>query len=138
MPTGYSDEYNANDQLSRVSDKESYDSGSKFEKFDVAALRVVFDELIAKNKSLKRFKPYMGDTYKMYTVFAGACSRFLADDIDFFINNVSESFEQTDYHNRMLNASKKLRLKFVPSKQTLRIIIDSLSKEPGLIESLMN
>jgi len=133
MPTGYSDKYNANDQLRRA---ESFE-GSKFNSFDDESLKVVFDELVSKNKSLKRFSVYLGDTYKMYTVFAGACSRFLADDIEFFIENVSESLETTESHSNMLNANKKLKLGFIPSPETLRKIVLSLRKKPGLIESII-
>ena len=38
---------------------------------------------------------------------------------------------------RMLNANKKLKLGFVPSPETLRKIVSSLRKKPGLIESIV-
>jgi hypothetical protein len=134
MPTGYSDKYNANDQI--PSSDNIQDQDSKFDMYDNQSLRVMFDDLLSKNKNLRRFSQYLGDSYKMYTVVSGVCSRFLPEDIEFFINNVSEDFEGTEYHNRMLNASKKLKLGFVPSIKTLRVIISSLKKESGLIERL--
>jgi hypothetical protein len=124
MPYGYTDKYNASDQLSVNS------SGSNpYERFGKESLLVVFDELLMKNKELKIFGSYRGDKYGMYTVFAGVCSRFLPEDIKFFIENVSSDFDTTELHSDMADEGKAYGLSFIPSPHTLKIIKESLGED---------